>query len=232
MSKKIMLLALTAVSAAMFALPAVASAGSPQIDVTGTNFPVNITGHGAAGSLSAEGEPTITCETTDITGSLTSSTAGNLEFDFTGCHIVVLGLTIKCRSAGSALDNTITTKGTFTSAYLTDDKTKPGIAVTPETTTVQCGTARIKVTGTVLGTILKPECAPGDNEDASWTFSFTKTAGGVQTHRHTTGTGATHTLIAHTENSAGEVTKTVHGALEAHATVSFGGGAEATLTCV
>ena len=38
MTKKMMLLALAAVSAAMFALPAVASAGTPTIDRGGTSF--------------------------------------------------------------------------------------------------------------------------------------------------------------------------------------------------
>ena len=220
-----MLLALAAVSAAMFAMPAVASAGAPEIDV---NAGTAITGHGVAGSLAAAGEPTITCETTDVSGTTSTKTTGKLTFDFTGCHIVVLGFTIKCRSAGSALDNTIQVAGEYHTTYLTDAKTVPGISITPGSPTVLCGSTRVTVTGTILGTLTAPKCGASANQYA---FSFTAT-NGVQDHRHTTGTGATDTLIVHTENSAGEVTSTVHGALVASGTINFPVGVSPTLTCV
>src|SRR5690242_9000678 len=109
MSKKVMLIALTAISAALFLPAAIASAQEIHNEPGNQAFTLA----GGAGEIRASGEPTYTCESTDGSGTQTNSTTGTMSFDFTGCHINVLGFTVKCRSAGSPLDNTIATGGTY-----------------------------------------------------------------------------------------------------------------------
>ena len=219
MSKKIMLLALTAVSAALFALPAVASAQEIHFEsATNQNFTVT----GPAGELRASGEPTITCESTDGTGAQTSSTTGNLNLDFTGCHINVLGFTVKCRSAGSALDNTIATGGTY---HLITWKNQAGTAfpaalVTANTTSVVCAGTTVRVTGDLIGTITSPKCGA---KSKSLSISFTATG---NTQDHILYTGNPFDLKASTNaDHSGEVTA----ALVGSATISAPN--ESTLNC-
>src|SRR3954467_15001728 len=108
MSKKIMLLALAVAGVALFALPAAASA--QEIHWTNTEA---FTGSATPGNLAAEGEPTITCETTGHVEGTPSAggTTGSVHFDFTGCHATIFGFTARCHTSGSALENTITVKG-------------------------------------------------------------------------------------------------------------------------
>src|SRR6476619_6820561 len=98
MSKKMMLLALAAVSSALFILPAGASAAELHL----TNV-TTFSGNAGAGSLVAAGEPKITCESGDVTGeAVGGGTTGPLALDFTGCHTTVFGFTAKCRTSESA----------------------------------------------------------------------------------------------------------------------------------
>jgi hypothetical protein len=186
MSKKIMLLALAVASVAMFALPAAASA--QEIHLEGVK---SFTGTAGAGSLSAEGEPTITCESGDIEGTVeTGGTTGTISLDFTGCHTTVFGFTAKCRTTGSALDNTIKNSGTFHLITTTDG---PAILVTPATTTIVCaGISNTIVHGNIIGTITSPKCGA---ESKSMTTSFG--ASGT-TQNHTLYTGVTYNLTATT----------------------------------
>jgi len=182
MSKKIMLIVLTAVSAALLALPAVASTQEIHFE-SGANQ--NFSLSGGAGEIRANGEPTYTCEATDGTGAQTSSTTGTMTFDFTGCHINVLGFTVKCRSAGSALDNTIATGGTYhlITWKNTSGTAFPAMLITMNTTTVMCGGTTLYLTGDVIGTITSPTCG-----NASKTLGLSFTAmGTVQNHMEYTG---------------------------------------------
>src|SRR3954462_14702685 len=142
MSKKIMLLALAAVSAAMFALPAAASA-TWSVD-SSTADPTVLKGTTTTtGKLTAAGEPTITCEGPDhITvtyNQAASATAGTIHIEFTNCHIVVLGFTIACKTSGAAVSNTITVHGTFQDVTIGASR---GVAVSPEAAVVQCGSTK------------------------------------------------------------------------------------------
>jgi hypothetical protein len=195
MSKKIMLLALAVASVAMFALPAAASA--QEIHLEGVT---SFSGTAGAGSLAAEGEPTITCESGDVSGTVSAGgTTGNIELDFTGCHATVFGLTAKCRTSGSALDNTIKTKGTF--HLVTLPESKPGILVTTETVTIICAGISNTIThGNVIGTITSPACG---TESTEMTTKFAA-VGTVQ--EHSTYTGAKYDLTATT--GEGGVAKT------------------------
>jgi hypothetical protein len=187
MTKKIMLLALAVASVAMFALPAAASAQEIHLEgITG------FSGTAGAGSLAAEGEPTITCESAHVEGTVeTGGTTGTISLDFTGCHTTVLGFTAKCHTTGSPLDNTITSSGVF--HLITIKEKVPGILVTPVTTTIVCANISNTIThGNIIGTITSPAC---EAKSKSMTTKFVA-AGTVQ--EHNTYTGVTQTLTATT----------------------------------
>jgi hypothetical protein len=191
MSKKIMLLALAVVSAAVFALPAAASAQEAHIEGI-TNF----TGTAGAGTLAATGEPTITCESGDVTGGVVEAggTTGSMGLDFTGCHTTVFGFTAKCRTTGSALDNTILSSGKF---HVITINNKPGILVTPATTTVVCaGISSITVEGNIIGTITSPACGVSSN---NITVAFSATG---STQNHLSYTGVNYDLTAQTSGGS------------------------------
>ena len=180
-----MLLALVVASAAMFALPAAASAQEIHWEET-TGKLQKFTIAGPAGELRAEGKPTITCESTDGEGAQSSTTTGEITLDFTGCHINVLGFTVKCHSAGSELDNTIETDASY---HLITWKNGsgavfPAALVTPTTTTVTCQGTTLYITGEVIGTITSPECG---KESKTLGLSFTA-SGTTQNHMEYTGT--------------------------------------------
>jgi hypothetical protein len=179
MSKKTMLLALTVASVAMFALPAAVSA--QEIHWEGVT---SFSGTAGAGSIVAEGEPTITCESGDITGTVSAGgTTGNFSADYTGCHTTVFGFTAKCRTTGSPLDNTITTSGVL--HFITTTFGFPDKLLTPVFTTVVCAGISNTITGgNIIGTITSPACGA---ESTEMTSSFSAT-GSVQNDREYTGT--------------------------------------------
>lgn len=187
MSKKIMLLALAVACVAIFALPAAASA--QEIHLEGVN---SFEGKAGAGSLTAEGEPTITCESADVEGTVeTGGTTGAISLDFTGCHTKVFGITAKCRTSGSPIDNTIKSSGNF--HLITISTGSPGILVTPVATTIVCAGISNTVTGgNIIGTITSPSCG---EESASMTTVFNATGSAQE---HTAYTGNTYNLTAST----------------------------------
>jgi hypothetical protein len=205
MSKKIMVLALAVVSAAFFALPAMASAQEIHLEPAET---FNITGPG--GELRAVGEPTITCTGTSGHGTFNvgSTTTGESTLDFTGCHSTLAGFTVSCKSEGAAVAGTIATSGTF--HLITISEKVPGILLTTNTVTIVCaGFAHITTHGNVIGTITSPKCGESSK---TLKLSFTATSA-TQNHEHYT--GATYDLIAttsdgepHTAALVGEVTNT------------------------
>jgi len=215
MNKKTMLVAF-AVVASMLALPSLASA---QLMTVHNGGNTTISGHGGEGKLTAAGEPTITCETTTVSGKWGASgatTGGTISLNFKGCHINVF-FTIKCRTTGSTLDNEIVTAGSFHT--IKTGTGKPAVLVTPNATTVLCGGSTIDVSGSVIGTVTKPAC---NTASTSATLAFNET-NNVQ--EHNTYTGVAKTLFADTTN--GEGLKAA--SLQAEATLTF--GAANTLTC-
>lgn len=184
-----MVLALAVVSAAFFALPAIASAEEIHLE-TGENFSIE----GKGGELRAEGEPTITCEGTSGSGTFDvgSTTTGNSTLDFTGCHTTVFGFTAKCKSetAGGA-DNTIASSGAF--HLITISSEVPGILLTTKETTIVCaGISKVVTTGSVIGTITSPKC---NESSATLGVSFTATS---NTQNHLSYTGVKYDLLSRT----------------------------------
>ena len=205
MSKKIMLLALAV--AALFALPSVASA--QEVHFKGVE---KFTGTGPAGALTATNEPKISCTATSATGSFTagSSTTGTTALTFTGCTAELLGIKGNCNTTGDA-SGTITSSGVF--HLITTNTSKPGILVTPVTTTILCiGFSRTTVTGNgIIGTITSPECGKSSKV---MEVKFEVEAG---KQKHMLYTGVNYDLSADTENSEGGITSTTTSALEGSA---------------
>jgi hypothetical protein len=196
MNKKMMLLALVAASTALFALPVAASAQEAHIEGI-TSF----SGTFGKSTLAAAGEPTITCENTGnaalsnhVTGTVNAGgTTGNIELDFTHCHVVVLGLTSECHTAGAPLNNTIVSSGVF---HVITVNNKPGILVTPVATTIVCPAISSPVVfGNVIGTITSPACGV---ESKSITVAFSATGA---TQNHQSYTGVNYHLAFFTESS-------------------------------
>ena len=217
MSKKMMLLALAV--AALFALPAAASAQEAHVSGITT-----FTGHAPTGTLSASGEPTITCTTTTVTGSFDTgnTTTGKITLDFTGCTAEFLGIKGACNTAGAA-SGTIASSGAFHVIKLAANV--PGILVTPVTTTLICvGFSRVEVSGNIIGTITSPACG-GKSKTLVTVF---KSTGSTQEHK--TYTGVNYELKAQTENSSGVTSGSpVSAGLTSTATLSS--ASEGTLEC-
>jgi hypothetical protein len=181
MTRQIIFLALAAVSVALFAMPAVASAnwGVDPINqaFTGTSEA------GVVGNLSAEGEPRVTCEGPNhMSGAWTNGTEGSFSLDITNCHVSVI-FTIPCKTAGAPASNTILVSGTFGNVTIAADASgrKRGMTVTPTPTTIDCaGISAIKLAGSVIGRVTSdPPAAPsGCNvEDSEITLEFLMSGG-------------------------------------------------------
>jgi hypothetical protein len=231
MTKKMMLLALAAVSAAMFALPAVASAGEPVIDPASGKFPLTFTSAGGHSELRANEEPPITCTSNTGTGKYTSGTTGEIALTFHGCTTSFFGFPVSCNSAGQPSGTIKTNTSVFHNVYVTDAKTNPGVLVTPPTspaglyTTIICGGfASIEVRGNgIIGELTSPKCGAVAQKTATLNFAAT---GSSQTLKKVTATGTEYSLSSTTESS-GKVTTSCE---VAEGTVTY--AENATLTCV
>lgn len=128
MSKKLMLVALAAFSALMFALPAVASAEVWHID-TAEEF----TAEGGQATLTVrpnsagESVTEVTCSTNSASGVYENTTTGKeLTITFHGCHIV--GSAATCTTSGQPSGTIKTTDLTFHNIMI--DPEVPGILIT------------------------------------------------------------------------------------------------------
>jgi hypothetical protein len=212
MSKKIMLLALAVVSAAVFALPATASAliplhlngdvsGVQTIDDTG---PFNPT-------LSLHDGTTIECNEFHGTTEFESGgTTGTLNLTFgPSCHVVGLG--VSCTSAGEATGNIKTLALPFHLVTLPNEE-DPGVLVTPNAAagtfaTFTCFGIQTIVSGNgVIGEIEFPDC--GDTSDEA-DILFDITAHGTQKYTTVAGTSTVYDLKKGTTTAAQKATGTI-----------------------
>jgi hypothetical protein len=223
MTKKMMLLALAVVSAVMFALPAVASAGSPLVECGGVACG-KFTSHGGTSVLSTTSGTTVTCTTNTGSGSFTSTTTGTIKLTFSGCKESIFSTS--CNTSGQASGVVVTTESVFHTTYLTDDKKTPGVLVTPGAnehfSSFECagGFSNHVVKGNgVMGRLTAPPCG-GTSATKSLTLSFEDTAHGAQTYKQITGTGTIYDL-----NDNGTTAS-----MEAEGTVTL--ASNPTITCV
>jgi hypothetical protein len=200
MNRKIMLLALAAVSAAALALPAMASALVPLH--TGKLQTGTVTG--GAATLSKTGGTTITCTSTKGTATPTTTTTGTLTLTFSGCS----SNPVICQSG--ATSGVIETTA-LTYHLLTLTNKAPGILVTPNESTkvighFSCSFLSFTWEGNgLLGTITSPECG---KSSTSATMSFKATGLGVQQHTTVEGTETKYQLTSGGQNMAWEMTLT------------------------
>jgi hypothetical protein len=195
MSKKMMLLALSVVSAALFALPAVAAATTAHLSATST-FTVS---KGATETVELEttGGEKVQCHSgVSGKGSFVTTTTGNLELTFHGCTTTVpIFGTLNCSSSGAPTGTIVTTTLPFHLISKVSGSGTPGVLITPAAgehfaTFVCGGIAERKVTGNgVIGTITSPGCGVAS---LTATLKFEQGATGVQ--KHATHTGVTYGL--------------------------------------
>jgi hypothetical protein len=189
MSKKMMVLALAVASAALFALPAVASAQSWHLSAT-TSFSVT----GAGGKLTSTDGTTFTCSSTTGSGSFSTTTAGTMSLVFHGCT----GFGFACTTPGQP-SGTITLSVSFDAIMVSTNN--PGVLLTPDSSSItetlgkkflteySCLGISTKVYGNgVIGTIHSPVPACGATA-TTWGLNFESSAlAGHQKDKLWTGT--------------------------------------------
>jgi len=209
MSKKTMLLAIVVSGVALFALSSMASAAEIHFEgATGVKF----TGTGPGNIPTVGSEPTITCESSTVQGEFTTETTGTAQGYVSGCHTFIFGITAKCHTTGSPLDNTIASSGTFhLITYVNASTSVPAMLGTSTPTTVLCaGISEIETSGSVISTITKPACG----ESSKTATGKASATSGVQNEK--TYTGVNYNPMARTKNGAWLET-----GLDAEATITF-----------
>jgi opacity protein-like surface antigen len=220
MTKKIMLLALAAVSAAVFALPATASAADEPLHLEPAPAGAQTIDSNGIARLGSEDGTTITCNgfsgtaTFDETGAI-GGTTGKMDLTF-GPDCTENKLGTRCTSANhpSGAGNISTTTLPF--HLVTLPGSLPGVLVTPNaggsgnhfaTFTCAGGLVTVNVTGNgVIGTITSPGCNGTDDEA---TIKFESTAHGKQKHLTIAGTETDYTLQKGSEMSAQDAHGTI-----------------------
>jgi hypothetical protein len=184
MGKKSMLLVLSAVCAAMFVVPSVASAGEwtmepPRSFKTSSNTVTTLT--------TSENETT---ECTSSSGNGTTNpagTGGTISLLFHGCTSSGTACTTSGQNPGTIVSTTVNWK----SVYLTKDKSDPGIKIEGANhghiATFKCafGFVTIVVNGSVIGDI-EQKC---NEPKSTFTVDFQSTAHGTQKYMQNTLTG-------------------------------------------
>src|SRR6476659_6092888 len=185
MAKKTKLLTLAVVSAAMLAVPALASAQTAHIDVA-ESFTIS----GGKSTLNETGGLTISGTSISGSGKFTNTTTGTLQLTTHGVTESIFGT--KC---GSTAQGHTESSGTVTSTELTFHlimlaTNKPGILLTPNATTgvfkhFKCLGIEKTLTGNgLILTITSPACGVASK---TATASLRKSSNGHQEHKVYTG---------------------------------------------
>jgi hypothetical protein len=182
--KKSLLLALAVVSAAMLAVPALASAQSAHIDKTST-FSVT----GGATTLATTSGVTTAGTSVSGSGTFTTTTGGTLELIFGGVAEEIFGT--KCGSTfnGHAENSGVVTAKNLTFSLIMLATNKPGILIKPPAGGIfahfKCLGIETTVTGNgILGTITAPACGVASS---TATLKIRSTSNGHQEHKLYTG---------------------------------------------
>jgi hypothetical protein len=197
MKHKLMMLALAAVSAVLFALPAVASAGEWTIDSETGALPT-FTSAGGAAKLTSSGFGAflpVECTANSGTGKYTSTTTSLVTLTFTGCK----QSNEPCTTSGQASGTIKTTE--LVSHNIMIDKTAEGgtagLLITPNNghfATFVCassGTLTVKGNG-IIGDISSPKCGGAFQKTA--TVVFETSSAGNQKYKQVTTEGTSYDL--------------------------------------
>jgi hypothetical protein len=214
MTKKIMLLAMAAVSAAMLALPGTALAVEEDIPLhllNPTPASAVIDDVNAVNpTLTTVGGTKIECGT--FSGNATfeaGGTTGHMELTFGSATEPCTSSGLKCNSNPTNVGAGIITTTELPFHLVTLEPSagvvKPGVLVTPNAdgsfAHIECagGLVKFTVTGNgVLGTITEPPCGSSGNMA---TVKFTTSGNGVQADKKVAGTAVEYTLKKGTENA-------------------------------
>ncbi len=199
MNKKMMLLALAAVSAAMFALPAMASAGTWHFEKAGGIKVNTFTGTGGVSEWTTTNGLTLKATSTTVHGEFETTTTGTITLTFHG-FVGLFG--VHCTTAGQPTGTVVSTKLTFHLVHLEPAKNKPGILITPNHTTgnflhFECGGVKQTWAGNgLLGELVAPSPPCGAETTApEFKFQRSTTLGlGHQTWTQVTTTGTVYDL--------------------------------------
>jgi hypothetical protein len=222
MSKKMMLLATALAALAFAALPAVASAGTPETHCPGGVASCNITITGGKAELSKTSTSLkVICSSSSGSGVM-GTKGGSIALTFHGCGDNLFGL--PCTSSGSSSGTIKTTTLPYDNIYTTDNKSTPGVLITPAAgsshfASFSCAAGLNVVSGNgVIGSLSTPGCG---GSAASLTLGFTQSSNGHQTHKQVTGTGTIFDLTSESSTAA----------QVGSGTVSVVGGGNVSVTC-
>jgi len=219
MRRNMFLMITAALSAlSLVALPAVASAGTPQIHCPNGAPSCNINFAATHTELQMTNTfAPITCTSISGSGRL-DTTSGSLQLLFHGCKDTIFG--IECGT-------TTTTSLPFDLRYLTVGKTVPGFLLTPNPTGSGTHFMNLGCAGIITGNGVMGRLSAGcTSPQTSLGLVFEIGSNGHQTHKQITGTGAIYDLTA--ESIAGPTTF----AINTIATVTLAAGGNFTVTCV
>jgi hypothetical protein len=195
MSKKLMLLALAAVSAAMFALPAMASAATWDLNTAPAGeFTVTTS---TAPVLSNTNNELVECTSSSGSGKYTTASSGTLKLVFHGCKTPTF-FNAACSSGATSGTIETTTELPFSNVYLDAAHTKLGVTIKGKgeeehfASFTCAGFISFKVTGTILGEVEKTCTSPSTTQ---FPLTFTKTSNGHQTWKQVEGAGSIEDLV-------------------------------------
>lgn len=187
-----MLLALSVVTAALFALPPVASATPAHITPIG-NFTVTKGASKETATLHTAGGEKVECHKgVTGSGSFENSTTGTLNLEFHDCTSSGFTCTSHASEGGTGISGTISTTPLPLHLIMVE-KSKPGVLLTPNASgffahfTCAGGLVVRTVTGNgIIGTITSPGCGVASS---TATLKFEESAvTGIQKHTTYTGT--------------------------------------------
>jgi|SRR6476620_6593473 len=217
MSKKMMALGLAVACAALFALPAAASAQVWHLSET-----VGFTVTGSGGTMTTTEGASVQCTSTTGSGSFSTTTSGFLSLTFHGC---TGPFGFACTTAGQS-SGTIALSNSFNGIMVTSTaSTKdPGVLLTPtgsteptagkgkQFTEFSCLGISVKVAGNgIIGTIHNPE-PPCGATASTWGVNFVSASAGHQADKVWTGVtyDAYSTVTASHPTASLDGTATLH----------------------
>src|SRR4051812_6077948 len=196
MSKKLMLLALTVTSAAVFGLPATASAATWDLTAAPAGAFTVSTPELSTTVLSNTNNELVECGSTTGSGSYTTASSGTVSLVFEGCRTPTF-FNAACTSSAAVSGIIKTTPGLpFQNVYLNSAHTKLGITIKgtgqeEHFASFTCaGFVSFKVTGTILGEVEK-ECGASGTQ---FPLTFEQTSNGHQKWKQVEGTGSIEDL--------------------------------------
>lgn len=209
--KKTILLALAAVSVAMFALPALVSAGTWHVDEDAVG---PLEGSGGAMELATTSGEKISCTSHTVAGEYETTTGGWLTFTFHGCKgPMSVTCTTEGQSSGTITMTTLPFQDVILDTTNVLGKTTPGILVTPSMvdnypsageglfTMFTCTDHYTRVVrgNGVIGAVISPTCG---ETTGVMTLVFSQASQGHQGWTRVTKTGTTYDLTANVGGTA------------------------------